>query len=1262
MIDRGPKPGEFFDEDGPHGGGGAAPAEAETGSEEKPPPRAYVYGLPPHPRLLRPAAAQAPMAQAPMPGATQVFMGSNDNGGYHPPDTMGAVGPNGIFTVSNNNIRYLNRSGGIVWGSSLSSFFPVVGGTLAYDPKVYYDATSARFFAVALDAAGTANSSLLIAVSQNSNPGQYQWYTWRVPYGGTGAGNWIDYPSIGISSNWFAFSGTAFQINSPYGYQGVDMYLFSKSVLVNGTWNNAIDNVNARWFGLNWDTHLYLPTLNGYDQGFVLMPSIDYDAADSDLWFVQGNWWNGTDGTRSLRFFKLTGAPPVSNAVFAATCPGNDCAAADGTANAGLLNNIHDSNGDMPPAKPTQDQISGAPQRDSTSTVHIGDDRIESVVLRNHKLWVTQNVGCDGTAGCGTPKGQSTSWRAAVAWYCFQTGGNGADTSGGNKSSVCNSQGQQGFIDDASGSPIFYYFGSIAVDANDNVALGFSGSSANQYVGAFISGRYNTDTVGTMRTPTQYQAGADCYYWASGSGGTITNCGAINWKAPVGTNRWGDFSATMADPAQTGVFWTVQQLAAARIGSGLTATSQWVTSWAQFTLSPPLGGAPSNFAGVPQSQSQINFSWTALPDAVSYNYNTALDGSGKCQAGTNTTLTSFSVTGQAANTSVTRCVSGVNANGVGPGVLFTTATFAQTVAVGTLDVPACSGTNNCLITASYTAACNSAASGYIAEAHLAADYSDASAATAVTNNSCTGSLTIYGLKELTGYYVRVGALNSRGNAQYANFGLVATKAYLVAPNVLAPSAVSSTSIQFNWGRGTNPATAQFVAQLSVSNAVDGNGKFTTINFSSATGNLFAVFNGLSPNTLYYFQVQAVNGPWATPSSTPTLAAVPSSVALAGPTNTVATLSWGAGSDASHPNPGDTNYEADASLTSDFSSGVTKIVTTAHTATTSASVHFAAFPASPPSASCEGFEIDAALDPAFSVGVVTNRSLDPTITTLGVDGLTNTAVYYIRIAPLGPGLQANNFTVLGTTATPHANMSSAPVAASGPTVITVTPSSPQATSIALTIPQGALPTGTQVQINASLNYLPPVDGRTNGAVLIPLGTLIGVDVNAAGLQPSAPVPLVVTYDPALIPPGRDPMDLRIAMYDAALSGTWVTLPTQVDTVHHTLTAHLSHFSLYAPFFVLGASDCDGVKIYPTPFKPGSGTEYDWPAVHFENTPDGGTVQVFTLRGELVWEGTASGGDVLWDGKNRCVHPVATGVYPVSIGLRSKRCLKRVVVVR
>ncbi len=46
-----------------------------------------------------------------------------------------------------------------------------------------------------------------------------------------------------------------------------------------------------------------------------------------------------------------------------------------------------------------------------------------------------------------------------------------------------------------------------------------------------------------------------------------------------GSNRWGDFSATVVDPTDDLSFWTIQEFAAQSVGSG-PDDSRWGTSWA----------------------------------------------------------------------------------------------------------------------------------------------------------------------------------------------------------------------------------------------------------------------------------------------------------------------------------------------------------------------------------------------------------------------------------------------------------------------------------------------------------------------------------------------------------------------------------------------------------------------------------------------------------------------------------------------------------
>lgn len=59
----------------------------------------------------------------------------------------------------------------------------------------------------------------------------------------------------------------------------------------------------------------------------------------------------------------------------------------------------------------------------------------------------------------------------------------------------------------------------------------------------------------------------------------------------------------------------------------------------------------------------------------------------------------------------------------------------------------------------------------------------------------------------------------------------------------------------------------------------------------------------------------------------------------------------------------------------------------------------------------------------------------------------------------------------------------------------------------------------------------------------------------------PIILVFEYDPAGIPEDTDEEDLVIAFYDSSIE-EWVPLECEVDTVNHTITASVSHFTTFA----------------------------------------------------------------------------------------------------
>jgi hypothetical protein len=162
-----------------------------------------------------------------------------------------------------------------------------------------------------------------------------------------------------------------------------------------------------------------------------------------------------------------------------------------------------------------------APQRDASTLIDTGDARMESAVYRNGSLWFAHTV--------FLPSGGSPT-RSAVQW--------------GEVDISATTLTQSGFVDDP-GGPMYYAYPSIAVNANEDVLIGFSCFSADQFAAAGYAFRSAADPAGSMRGVNQFKAGEHSYVLLGADG----------------RNRWGDVSSTMLDPTTGLFFWTAQEYA-----------------------------------------------------------------------------------------------------------------------------------------------------------------------------------------------------------------------------------------------------------------------------------------------------------------------------------------------------------------------------------------------------------------------------------------------------------------------------------------------------------------------------------------------------------------------------------------------------------------------------------------------------------------------------------------------------------------------------
>ena len=161
---------------------------------------------------------------------------------------------------------------------------------------------------------------------------------------------------------------------------------------------------------------------------------------------------------------------------------------------------------------PAHSSAPTAPALGSTTNINTIDYRPMNAVFRNGSVWTAHNVAINARAGC--------------RWY--EIGVAPVATK------------QTGTIADALWH---YYFASIAVDANGNVGIGFSGSHANAYCSTFFTGRQTTDAAGETATPIMTKAGEGPWNRTDGSG----------------RNRFGDYSHTTVDPVDNQGLWTFQE-------------------------------------------------------------------------------------------------------------------------------------------------------------------------------------------------------------------------------------------------------------------------------------------------------------------------------------------------------------------------------------------------------------------------------------------------------------------------------------------------------------------------------------------------------------------------------------------------------------------------------------------------------------------------------------------------------------------------------
>jgi hypothetical protein len=506
-------------------------------------------------RALPAVSYQLPAA-SPLP--TVSFEGFH--GGNASPDTMGAVGPDHVVSVVNHNFGIQSRTGKVIKVVDGDTFWDPLAKLYGvaldpFDPRILYDRFTGRFIFVSVSNPSPDVAKLLLAVSATSDPtGSWVEYGFDVD---PTKDRWADYPSIGFNANWIVIQVNMFKMGaSGFGVSRSDMYAFNKAQALAGATSLSF----TKFTGVETES------VNAFDiGGATWSPAVDADnASPNTMYFVQA--WNQNAGT--LRICKMAG--PVGSETFTAGLQ-FPLSTESWTNVLPIMNN-----GFAPQANEAHT---------ATHVTHIdnGDARMQNAVLRGGSIWCVQTIAVPTThqqSGTTSNSIDHPSNHTAIQWWQVN-----ASISTGNLTAPI----QRGLIEDTaavncfngnlttpaqivpcSESGTFYGYPSIAVNAAKDVLIGFSMFGADDWAAAAYAYHSHSDPLNATRKPVIMQIGRAPYFYVVSDGKT----------------RWGDYSATLTDPANDRDFWVVQEHADLPGTSGSAVQGLWGTRWAK--VEPPV--------------------------------------------------------------------------------------------------------------------------------------------------------------------------------------------------------------------------------------------------------------------------------------------------------------------------------------------------------------------------------------------------------------------------------------------------------------------------------------------------------------------------------------------------------------------------------------------------------------------------------------------------------------------------------------------------
>jgi len=413
------------------------------------------------------------------PATNPILSFQATNYGVTPSDPTGAAGPNHYVVAYNTGFKIFDKTGNVlVNDTSLSSLFP--GYVSDGDPIVLYDSFADRFLITEFDISSNPNK-LLIAVSQTADPVNGGWYIYSFPMNSL-----PDYPKFSVWSDGYYIT---LNKNSASASSSEVVFVIERDKMLNGDTTAAI--VGFPLPGIS--TSGFFSPL-GFNAGGSTLPPV----GDAPIIYLQDDsWaninqdhlkiWNINVDWNTTSNSTITNQPQILNT----------------TAFNSVFNN---------------GSFSNLPQPNGTDI-----DALQATIMymANYRRFASYNstvinfvVNTDNQGKAGIRWYELRQDNDGDPWYIYQEGT---------------------YIDPSNHNT---FAGSINMDSQGNIGLGYTIVDSDQVPELRFTGRLKSDPLNQM---------------------TITSQAITPGVSSDPAYRYGDYAQLTIDPSDDKTFWFISE-------------------------------------------------------------------------------------------------------------------------------------------------------------------------------------------------------------------------------------------------------------------------------------------------------------------------------------------------------------------------------------------------------------------------------------------------------------------------------------------------------------------------------------------------------------------------------------------------------------------------------------------------------------------------------------------------------------------------------